>query len=87
MHNSHVISDENAYNQVRSMLLTFGPLSSNIDIPVTIINDSVYERTEEFHGILSFPGNPVPRVILSPNATNVTILDDDGLFWWHQVLL
>ena len=62
------------------MLLTFGPTSNRIDIPVTTIDDDVYEFTEAFNGILSFPGNPVPRVALSPDVTKVTILDDDGLF-------
>ena len=62
---AHAISDGNDYIQVQSRLLT-------------IINNNVYELTETFNGILSFPGDPVPRVALSPNATEVTILDDDG---------
>ena len=74
------ISDGNDYNKVQSMLLTFGPMSNRSEIPVTIINNNVYELTEKFNGILSFPQDPVPKVALSPkfNAMNVTILDDDG---------
>ena len=74
---AHAISDGNDY-QVQSMLLTFGPASNRIDIPVTIMNNNVYELTEKFNGVLSFPGDPVPRVTLSPNSADVTILDDDG---------
>ena len=71
-------SDGNDYNEVQSMLLTFGPASNHSEIPVTIIDSNVYELTEKFNGIISFPGDPVDRVTLSPNSADVTILDDDG---------
>ena len=60
------------------MLLTFGPTSNRSDIPVTIIDNDVYELTESLGVILSYPGDPVPRVTLSPTSTVVTILDNDG---------
>ena len=59
-------------------MLTFGPNSNRSEILVTIVDDNVYELTEKFNGVLSFPGDPVPRVTLSPNSADVTILDDDG---------
>ena len=74
----HAISANGSDYQVKSMLLTFGPTFTRTDIPVTIIDNNVYELAEEFNGILSFPGDPVPGVTLSPAATVVTILDDDG---------
>ena len=75
---AHAISDGNDYNEVQSMLLTFDSTFNSFNISVTIINNNVYELTEAFNGILSFPGDPVPRVVLSPATTEVTIFDDDG---------
>ena len=60
------------------MLLTFGPGNTDTTINVTIMNDDAYELTETFSASLSFDGDPVPRVTLSPDAAVATILDDDG---------
>ena len=58
--------------------LSFDSATTTFDIPVSIIDDSVYELTEYFKSALSFPGAPVPRVTLYPNSTQTAIFDDDG---------
>ena len=44
----------------------------------SILNDGTYEQTERFFVDLLFSGEPIPGVILSPNSTEVMIIDDDG---------
>ena len=60
------------------LLLTFGPTTTSIDIPVIIIDDHIYELTESLTATLSFPGDPVTRVSLSPGSAQITIFDEDG---------
>ena len=60
------------------MLLTFGPRNTSTTINVNTLNDDAYERTETFNASLSFDGDPVPTVTLSPDAAVATIVDDDG---------
>ena len=60
------------------MLLTFSLDIAVITITVSIANDDVYELTETFNATLSFDGDPIPRVILSPATAVTTIVDDDG---------
>ena len=51
---------------------------------VTIIDDDLFESVEEFNlelRFLPFGGTP-SGVILSPNVSNVRILDDDGNRLW-----
>ena len=68
----------NDYTGISDLSLTFGPNTSSIDIPVDINNDNVFELTEMFSAALSFPGDPIPRVTLSPDSAQITIFDDDG---------
>ena len=53
---------------------------------VTIIDDDLFESVEEFNLELRFDlfgGQTTPSgVILSPNVSNVRILDDDGNRLW-----
>ena len=60
------------------MLLTFTSSNTMTTITVSIANDDVYELTETFNVTLSFDGDPVPRVTLSPATAVTTIVDDDG---------
>ena len=49
-----------------------------VDASVSLIDDTVFELTEQFGASLAFPGAPPPRVTLTPDAAQVTILDNDG---------
>ena len=51
---------------------------------VTIIGDSMFESVEEFNLELRFDlfGGTPSGVMLSPNVSNVRILDDDGNRLW-----
>ena len=77
---------------------TFDSIISTIDVPVPIIDDSIFELTELFSASLAFPGAPIPRVSLAPDFAEVTILDDDGqhyikycmhlsLLWVYHIIL
>ena len=68
----------NDYTGIPSLSLTFDPNTSSIHIPVDINNDNIFELTEMFSAALSFPGDPIPRVTLLPDSTQITIFDDDG---------
>ena len=43
-----------------------------------IAGHNILELTKPLNASLSFPGVPIPRVILAPDSAQVTILDDDG---------
>ena len=47
-------------------------------VSYSILNDGSYEQTEWFLVDLSFSGESIPGVTLSPNSTEVVIMDDDG---------
>ena len=47
-------------------------------VSYSIVNDGTYEQTEMFFIDLLFSGEPIPGVMLSPNSTEVMIVDDDG---------
>ena len=61
-------------------LYIFDSIISTIDVPVPIIDDSIFELTELFSTCLAFPRDPIPRVTLAPDFAEVTILDDDGQY-------
>ena len=69
---------ENDYTGISSLSLTFGPTTSSIHIPIDLINDNIFELTEMFNAALSFSGDQIPRVTLSPDSAQITIFDDDG---------
>ena len=66
------------YEEISGLLLTFGPGSTRLDVPVTIINDSVFEVTEDFSASLILVEGPADRVAVNPSRADVFILDDDG---------
>ena len=78
-----LFTDGNDYNSFTNLLLTFDSVTTTIDIPVTIIDDTAFELRESFNASLSFPGAPVPRVTLSPDSAQTTIFDEDG---WCSLL-
>ena len=71
-------SDGADYTGIQDILLTFNLTNTLTTITVSIVNDDAYELTETFDTTLSFDGDPVPRVTLSPATAVTTIVDDDG---------
>ena len=62
-------------------MLQFGPGNLTFDIPLTLVDDDVFELTETLQASLSFPGGIAPpRVLIDPGLATVTIFDDDGEF-------
>ena len=68
----------NDYVSIANLLLTFDSVTTTIDVPVNITDDTVFELTESFIATLSFPGAPPTGVILDPDSAQTTIIDDDG---------
>ena len=83
----HVILDGNDYSGISNLLLTFNSITTVIDIPVTINDDNVYELTEMFNATISFPGDPLPRVTLSPESALISIIDEDGQLQLSMMLV
>ena len=68
-------------------MLTFGPANTLVDIPVTINDNNVYELTEMFSAAISFPGDPLRRVTLSPESALISIIDEDGQLQLSMMLV
>ena len=72
-----------------SINLTFSSTTTRIDLNVTILDDSIVERTEQFEGQLTAV-TIGPTVILDPQIAQLFILDDpqDSTLilkhWWFN---
>ncbi len=62
------------------MEFTLNASNENIQVPVSLINDGVYELTETFSASLTFTSDVPPRTTISPNNANITIIDDESMF-------
>ena len=62
-----------------SVLLTFSPTNTRLTVPISIIEDSTNEETEEFFARLLFEVAPTGRVELQPQQTTIQITDNDGI--------
>ena len=71
-------TDGSDYGEVTLLDFVFDSTTLTVDAPVLLVNDTIFELTEQFGASLAFPGAPPPRVTLAPDAAQVTILDDDG---------
>ena len=69
------LADPNDYTSV-SQLLTFGPGQTTQNVPVTIVNDNVFEETEQFMASLELVTTGVDVQVIPAEAT-VNIFDDD----------
>lgn len=58
--------------------LTFGPNSTTLNVSLHIIDDSIFEFTELFSALLTLSGGPIDLLAISPDVTNIEILDDEG---------
>ncbi len=57
------------------VVIQFSPSQLSVDVPVTILDDSIVEANENFFGLLTNPvGDPV---ILNPDRATVIITDTD----------
>lgn len=68
----------NDYEALSERLLTFGPASTRFDVTVNISNDNIFEVTEYFSASLTLSSQPVERIAVDPDNTDITIFDDDG---------
>ena len=71
-------TDGSDYRDFSGIDFIFDSTTLTVDAPVSLIDDGIFELTEQFGASLAFPGAPPPRVTLAPDAAQVTILDDDG---------
>ena len=78
MHLSLMCTAGSDYDEISGLLLAFGPGSTRLDVPVNIINDDVFEVTEDFSASLILVEGPADRVAVNPSRADVFILDDDG---------
>ena len=71
-------TDGSDYSGFAGLEFTFDSVTRVAVAPVSLIRDNTIELTESFGASLAFSGAPPSRVTLSPDSSQVTILDDDG---------
>ena len=72
----HTCTDGSDYSKFARIEFTL--TTRIIDAPVPLIDDDIFELTEQFGASLTFPEVPPSRVTLASDPAQVTILDDDG---------
>ena len=65
------------YEGQSNVLLKFNAASKRIEIPVNLINDMVFEREEDFNGILTLVSDS-PDVTIGPDNALATIENDES---------
>ena len=65
------------YEQTSSSLTFFD--QSTQSVPVTIINDILFEDDETFAGLLGAVGDLPSNVLLEPTIANADIIDDERM--------
>ena len=60
-----------------NVLLTFNAATRSIQVEVELIDDNVFERDEDFNGVLSLVSSS-PSVTIGPDNALATIEDDEG---------
>ena len=65
------------YVRRSNVLLTFNAATRSIDVPVNLIDDSVYEREEDFSGTLMLVPD-LQRVAIDRGSAVATIVDNEG---------
>ena len=79
--NIHFVDGSDYSAPVDGQILQFGPGNIVLDIPLSLIDDDVFELTETLQASLSFPGGiDTTRVNIDPDLdiANITIFDEDG---------
>ena len=57
---------------------TFSPTESQFSITIPINDDDILERTEQFYARAELVSSDAPGVIIMPDESVVTILDEDS---------
>ena len=57
---------------------TFSPTESQFAITIPIIDDGILERTERFFARAELVSSDAPGVIILPDESVITILDEDS---------
>ena len=65
-------------------MYTFMPGQTRLDIPVTIVNDRIFEGDEQFQGMLS---TSAPNTFIDVRQTTIVIDDNDRKFLFYWLLL
>ena len=77
-HNNYPIIATVDYENL-TVILNFNKSSTTFEIPLTVIDDDVLENDEEFTVLLELVNTEYDgRVMLQPNVSTVTILDNDS---------
>ena len=63
------------YDGRSNVLLTFNAATRKLNVSVDLITDNIYEREEDFNGVLTTSS---PRVTISPGNALATIVDDES---------
>lgn len=58
-------------------ILTFGPDSTRVEVPITIINDNIVESLEDFFSTLTLR-TPGANVVIDPDRAEIDIIDQDS---------
>ena len=66
------------YISTSNLLLEFVEGDTLKPVPVTIINDTVFEDLEFFQAALSLTSPLIPVISVAPSLTQVNIIDNDG---------
>ena len=61
-----------------TIILNFNESSTIFEVPLTIIDDDVLENDEEFTVLLELMDAKYGRVMLEPNVSVITIMDNDS---------
>lgn len=73
---SHKAQEDYVEVTAPGLTLTFGPTVLSINVPVTIVNNSILELNETFVGSLNSIDGADSAVTLEPDVATVTIFDD-----------
>ena len=63
--------------RVTDVELAFGPYTTQLTVDIPINNDNLLEFNETFSSLL-FLETVNPRITVDPNATQITIVDDES---------
>ena len=75
---SFLLTAGSDYNSTETEL-TFNSSVQCMVVMVPILQDALFEGTEQFHGSLSLMQSNGINVVVSPNQTIVNIIDDEGI--------
>jgi hypothetical protein len=70
------------YNRtVAPHVFIFSSDVGTITFQLPLTNDSIFEISESLTASLSFPGSMPPRVSITPNTADITIVDEESKYF------